>query len=391
MSDSLAAGAGCGSTTPMNDRTAAAPQAGERTAKPRRGGPSGRQVVGDYVGQHASDAAQAVRRAGLRPGLDRSFGCASELVGQVVEQEPTAGSDLTRNGLVTLYVAAPGVAEMTSEEHPAPAPATPVVPAAPDAGEEDAPSSAAPRRRRKARRAERTRQVFETPPTPAPPGEIRPSGAPAHEAEQAEEWDDEDAAGSVWLDQAAVSEEPGDELADDELTDEFVVHVDELFAGRGRPLWRRVYPRRGFRVRLAGHPWLFGITGAMLAVWVVVGVAAALAGHPPSAHHASAPPTTVKQGSAARSAGAAKPSPSRPSAAAHRGADAIRPRARRTVPVASAPPVLHAPARSVPATPEASAPVAPASPRVVPAPATPPPASAPARAPGQAGGGPFSP
>ena len=388
MSDSLAAGAGCGSTTPMNDRTAAASQAGERTAKPRRGGPSGRQVVGDYVGQHASDAAQAVRRAGLRPGLDRSFGCASELVGQVVEQEPTAGSDLTRNGLVTLYVAAPGVAETTGKEQPAPAPATPVVPAAPDADE--APSPAAPRRRRKARRPERTRQVFETAPTPVPPIEIEPSAAPAHAAEQAEEQDDDGAAESAWPDQAAVSEEPGDELTDDELTDEFVVHVNDLFAGRGRPLWRRVYPRRGFRVRLAGHPWLFGITGAMLAVWVVVGVAAALAGHPPStAHHASAPRTTVKQGSAARPVGAAKPSPSRPSAAAPRGADAITPRARRTVPVATAPPVSRAPARSVPATPEASAPVAPASPRVVPAPATPPPASAPA--PGQAGGGPFSP
>src|ERR1700683_4408612 len=132
----------------MTDRTASSGRAVERSKSARRGGPSGRQAVGDYVGRPASDAAQAVRRAGLRPGLDRSFGCASELVGQVVEQEPTAGSDLTRNGLVTLYVAAPGVAEMTSEEHPRPAPATPVVPAAPDAGEEDAPSSAAPRRRR---------------------------------------------------------------------------------------------------------------------------------------------------------------------------------------------------------------------------------------------------
>ena len=355
-------------------------------AAPRR--PSGRQVVGDYVGQPASDAAQAVRRAGLRPGLDRSFGCASELVGQVVAQEPTAGSDLTRNGLVTLYVAAPGVAEMTSEEQPAPAPATPVVPAAPAAGEEDAPSPrrlAAGARRGGAREPGRSSR-----PRPLLFRRARYGRAKhrAHEAEQAEEWD-EDAAGSVWLDRRRSR--TSDELADDELTDEFVVHVDDLFAGRGRPLWRRVYPRRGFRVRLAGHPWLFGITGAMLAVWVVVGVAAALAGHPPSAHHASAPRTTVKQGSAARSVGAAKPSPSRPSAAAHRGADAIRPRARRTVPVASAPPVLRAPARSVPATPEASAPVAPASPRVVPAPATPPPASAPARAPGQAGGGPFSP
>jgi hypothetical protein len=386
MSNSLAAGAGCGSTTPMNDRTAAASQADERTARPRRGGPSGRQMVGDYVGQPASDAAQAVRRAGLRPGLDRSFGCAPELVGQVVAQEPPAGGDLMRNGLVTLYVAAPGVAETTSEKHPAPAPATPVLPETTNAREEDAPSPAAPRRRRKARRTGRSRQVFETAPTPALPGETRPSEAPAHEADQAEEWDDEGAAESVWLEQAEVSEEPGDELADDELTDEFVVHVDDLFAGRGRPLWRRVYPRRRLRARLAEHPWLFGLTGAMLALWVVVGVAAALAGHQPSAHHTSTPHTTIKQHGAARPAGAAKLS--RPPAAADRGADAIRPRPRRTAPAAAAPPVSRASARSVPA-PESSAQAAPTSPRSEPAAATTPPA--PASAPEQAGGGPFSP
>lgn len=387
MSDSLAAGAGCGSTTPMNDRTAAASQADERTARPRRGGPSGRQMVGDYVGQPASDAAQAVRRAGLRPGLDRSFGCAPELVGQIVAQEPSAGSDLTRNGLVTLYVAAPGVAEIAADEHPAPA--SPPVPAAPDATDEDAPSSAEPRRRRKPGRATRAPQVFGTAPAPVAPGGRRSSGARAQDAETASEAqsDSEAVCAPGWPGEQESREEVGDELADDELTDEFVVHVDDLFAGRGRPLWRRVYPRRGLRVQLAGHPWLYAITGAMLAVWVVVGVAAALAGHRPNDHHTSAPRTTVKQGDVARPVGAVKPSPSRAPAAAHRGADAIRPRPRRTAPTAAAPPVSRATARSVPATPEASAPVAPASPRAVPAPATRPPAPAPE----QAEGGPFSP
>src|ERR1039458_7132903 len=92
----------------MTDRTASSGRAIQRAKTTRRGGPSGRQAVGDYVGQPAGDAAQAVRRAGLRPGLDRSFGCAEELTGLVVAQEPTAGSDLARNGMVTLYVAAPG-------------------------------------------------------------------------------------------------------------------------------------------------------------------------------------------------------------------------------------------------------------------------------------------
>ncbi len=372
MSDSLAAGAGCGSTTPMNDRTAAPSQASERTAKPRRGGPSGRQVVGDYVGQHASDAAQAVRRAGLRPGLDRSFGCAPELVGQVVEQEPTAGSDLARNGLVTLYVAAPGIAEIATDEHPAPG--SPPVPAALDATDEDAPSSAEPRRRRKPGRATRAPQVFGT--------------APAQDAETASEAesDTEAACAPAWPGEEEPREEVGDEQAGDQLTEEFVVHVDDLFAGRERRAWRRVYPRRRLRVQLAGHPWLVGIVGVLLAAWVVVGVAAALAGHSPSAHHGSAPRAIVRH-SAARPIGSGKPSPSR-RPAVHRAGHATGPRHRRAAPVAVVRPAWTAPVRSVPAVPQkASAPVAPAPPHAAPAPVTPPPAPAaePAR------GGLFSP
>ena len=99
----------------MNDRTAVQARGTQRTKSARRGGPSGRQVVGEYVGQPAGDAAQAVRRAGLCPGLDRSFGCEPELIGLVVAQEPVAGSDLARNGMVTLYVAAPGSGPMDEE------------------------------------------------------------------------------------------------------------------------------------------------------------------------------------------------------------------------------------------------------------------------------------
>jgi hypothetical protein len=386
MSNSLAAGAGCGSTTPMNDRTAAVSQAGERTAKPHRGGPSGRQVVGDYVGQHASDAAQAVRRAGLRPGLDRSFGCAPELVGQVVEQEPTAGSDLARNGLVTLYVAAPGVAEIAADEHPAPA--SPPVPAALDATDEDAPSSAEPRRRRKPGRATRAPQVFGTAPAPVAPGGRRSSGARAQDAETASEAerDSEAVSAPAWPGEEEPREEVGDERAGDELTEEFVVHVDDLFAGRERRAWRRVYPRRGLRVQLAGHPWLFGIVAAMLAAWVVVGVAAALSGHSPNAHHGSAPRAIVKH-SAARPIDSGNPSPSR-RPAVHRAGHENGPSHRRAAPVAVVRPAWTAAVRSVPAAPQkASAPVAPAPAHAAPAPVTPPPAPAaePAR------GGLFSP
>jgi hypothetical protein len=64
--------------------------------------------VSDHVGQPAAEAARAVRRAGLRPGLDRSFGCEPQLIGLVVAQEPASGEQIARNGMVTLYIAAPG-------------------------------------------------------------------------------------------------------------------------------------------------------------------------------------------------------------------------------------------------------------------------------------------
>jgi PASTA domain len=62
--------------------------------------------VADYVGRAAAGAAQAVRRSGLRPALERSPSPERARVGQVVAQEPAAGSDVPRNALVTLYVAA---------------------------------------------------------------------------------------------------------------------------------------------------------------------------------------------------------------------------------------------------------------------------------------------
>jgi hypothetical protein len=73
--------------------------------------------------------------------------------------------------------------------------------------------------------------------------------------------------------------------------EEFVVHADDVFAGRtntGLPAWRRAYPcrrkvraARGFpsaRSGLRAHPWLVRGAGVTLLVWVLVAVAAAL-GH----------------------------------------------------------------------------------------------------------------
>jgi hypothetical protein len=275
----------------MNDRTAPPAQASARAAKPHRGGPSGRLTVGEYVGQPAGEAAQAVRRAGLRPGLDRSFGGEPELVGQVVAQEPCAGSDLARNGLVTLYVAAPGVAhpdDAATEKQPASEQPAAVVSAPAAARDEPSPPIARARRRRKPRRAPRTPLVFETPQAPMSPAAGEHSReAPAQDADPdpTQEWENATLVASA----SAESEEPADELAGED----FVVVADDLFAGRASgalPAWRRVYPRpssRRLRARLARHPWLAGTAGVMLAVWIVLGVASLLAGHPSSARSAS--------------------------------------------------------------------------------------------------------
>jgi hypothetical protein len=68
--------------------------------------------VGEHVGEPAGQAVRELRRAGLRPGLERSFGHSPEATGIVIAQDPAAGSQLPRNSLVTLYVAV-----QASEQH----------------------------------------------------------------------------------------------------------------------------------------------------------------------------------------------------------------------------------------------------------------------------------
>ena len=282
----------------MNDRTAAPARGAQRAKIARRGGPSGRLVVGEYVGQAAGDAAQAVRRAGLRPGLDRSFGCEAELIGLIVAQEPAAGGDLARNGMVTLYVAAPGNAPV-DEDTDAPetlggAPVSaPAVPVQADVAQFEAPSALAGARRRKPGLAGRAAQVFDPSPAPVAPDRGGAGEAPAALVARATPV-------RAWVSQAPVDaaaprddeehfEGVLDERGEEELShEEFVVHADDVFAGRagGLPRWRRVYPRRrtagapgGVRAWLAEHPRLVRAVGAGLAVWAVVGLAAALDGH----------------------------------------------------------------------------------------------------------------
>jgi hypothetical protein len=303
----------------MNDRTAAPARGAQRAKTARRGGPLGRLVVGEYVGQAAGDAARAVRRAGLRPGLDRLFGCEPELLGLIVAQEPAAGGDLARNGMVTLYVAAPGVAPVDEDTDALPdvdcdpALISAVAPQTVGRETQAVPAPARSRRRRKRGLAARPRQVFDAAPDPVPVdrGSTRAGQAAVAHVTAAQAWASEaevDAPAPPYGEE--YDEGVPDDLGDDELPhEEFVVHVDDLFAGRasqGLPAWRRVYPRRrpawtgrgghGARARLAEHPLLVRAAVGMLAVWAVVGVAAVLAGHPTHSHAASTPaPRAIRE------------------------------------------------------------------------------------------------
>lgn len=304
----------------MTDRTAV-PERVTRCAKTaRRGGGSGPQVVGDYVGQPAGEAAQAVRRAGLRPGLDRSFGCPAELTGLVVAQDPAAGSGLARNGMVTLYVAAPGGgpidgdAEFTSAassaaegELRASAPA--------DDSPGTTPVPARPRRRKQGL-------------AQCPPAAAEPSPAPAIPRESASE--PVSAQGAVEplgecppvdapvgaLEGALAEGSSAAEFSHDDDDDDFVVHVEDVLAGRSGPIaWRRAYPRwrvmcglgSGGAVRawIGEHRKLAGTIGTALALWTVIGVSSALDGH----HARSASASTVAPSTAAPDPSHRAPSP----------------------------------------------------------------------------------
>jgi len=84
-----------------------------------RAGTRGMVIVGDYTGVPAAEAARAVRRAALRPGLDRQLGGEAETIGLVLAQEPDAGSEAQRGAMITLYVSAPTAAPQEGEDEQA--------------------------------------------------------------------------------------------------------------------------------------------------------------------------------------------------------------------------------------------------------------------------------
>lgn len=305
----------------MTDRTAVPERVSQHAKTARRGASSGSQPVGDYVGQPAGEAAQAVRRAGLRPGLDRSFGCPAELIGLVVAQDPVAGSDLARNGMVTLYVAAPGGEPLSSDGDAASS----------DGGQFDddqtgeAPieekSSTSPAMTVRARRRKpgHARRSIEPAPTPPPPTAIEPAPpeglAALPVAEPLESWPAEVDAPVDALEHELADEQSEREFGHD---DEFVVHIEDVLAGRNRlPNWRRAHPRRplGSARRFCGwfgeHRLLAGVAGLALSLWLVVGVTSTLDGHHPSLRGGAVSPKHApgarRFGAMAKSASAEKP------------------------------------------------------------------------------------
>jgi hypothetical protein len=324
------------------EATAGAPaSSGEQAADGGR--VAGLLKVGDYVGQPAAAAAQAVRRTGLRPGLERSYGCSLDEQGLIVAQDPACGSDLARGSMVSLYVAAPGPAADTEGDLDGgqAAPAGPGVQAAEAGGQaRTAPAPGSPARRRKSRPASAgQRELFRPASDPQPqlggdalPQERRQPAEPGA-AEPEEPLDSAGAAGAEEL-------EPFDEAR--------LTQTEELFARRtGRaPGWRRARVPGGRRrmTRAArGHPVLAGVTSAALATWICVagvtafaspsGRAAAGSGH--SVRAASRPPRRAASANTP-AAGAprrhARPEPRREMTRRH---PAAMPAARRATPMTS--------------------------------------------------------
>lgn len=237
----------------MNDLAATPVSTPKRDREACTGVPRGRLPVADHVGEMAAEAAQALRRAGLRPALERSFGWDPQLYGQVVAQEPPVDSEAARNSLVTLYVAAPGTTPV--DEHPAGPPVPSSESSMPrPAAEQDAECDSAiqqtdrqPRQRRKPRPAKQAPRVFDT-----PPAAIQLDTDPAPMAatlltddEPTEEWIPHDETPSIEAQDDEQLEDDADGGEDDEPAgDELVVYADDLFAGRTPVMWRRVYPAR---------------------------------------------------------------------------------------------------------------------------------------------------
>jgi hypothetical protein len=145
----------------------------------RAGSARATTIVQEFDRAPAAQAAVAVRRAGLRPALERTFHWGEDTHGLVVAQEPPAGSEVALDSTVLLFISAPG--ERRSE---------------PDAGElvgderqaeassegEPEPDPGAARRTRRRARARHGAPAPTLAPAEQLPGPPEPHSPPASEA-----------------------------------------------------------------------------------------------------------------------------------------------------------------------------------------------------------------
>lgn len=248
---------------------------GSATPAPAGGsaGVKGLLRVGDHVGLSAAQAAQAIRRAGLRPGLERCLGYPEQQTGLVVEQDPPGGTELARNALVRIFVAAPGGSGQ---------PDTQV------AGSDIEPVEAPPPDGARQQDAGLGEDELETPPVEH--GPARAAGCVEQSESTAPEGPLEGSWVSGALDEPASCEsggsygpadgEPAGYEPERPTEEQLLVRAGALFAAnaarerRRWPWWSLRWPLGGLRGRsgLARAAW------ALLALWLLVALVTAVIG-----------------------------------------------------------------------------------------------------------------
>jgi hypothetical protein len=253
---------------------------------------SGRLSVGDYVGESAAHAAQCVRRAGLRPALERSLGFDPALIGTIVAQEPHAGDEQVRNGMVTLFVAAPGrapggEASQSSARHVDRASTSIHRPDGAPSGSSAVACGSGVRRPRKRRLGACAEpRGFDIP--PAPVVSAREPHDPAEPVPKDEAPGAERNAPWTGGEQAPLGPSESPDLQKTREQERLAEHLQDVFAGRvsDSRAPRRLYPRRPITTVVQrplawvrAHRALVLVAAAMVLVWIAVAVTSATAGH----------------------------------------------------------------------------------------------------------------
>jgi hypothetical protein len=353
----------------LGPTTASVPAAPRRCAR-------GAVVVGDYLGEPAAEAARAVRRLGLRPGLDRQFGGEPHTIGLVLAQEPQPGGEAPRGAMVTLYVSAPAAggqepqAEQEEGGDDPPRSDDPPAPPSPSAGG----AASTERARRKRRPGAGAPAVRDQPPPPVVPEEPPASERPG--TQQEPQWRDGDRG------------EQGTE-ASDPAWDQLTLAMRDVFQPEAYGVGHRgIYPRKPVSLHVRGgwawlkaHRSLATLACFLLALSVSVGVTGEQKANRQRADGLATSPAPARR---ARTGNTPRASGARRSLAEARGSR----RPGHGVHVMAAP---TGDRRAAAAAPRTGQPTAPTSSTSVRGESPPMGSATPAPATTQSGGGPFSP